>query len=417
MQQIVIAFLFLIVFSACSSTTDIEMAKAVRYEQDYSQSAYYNTSYGMQPFGSFLRKKVVQDGEYVADIFSREGVSMQDVFAISELSDSVFNERRVKVGNKYAFLYDMENGELKAEQFIYEKNKVDYVVIDLDDITGYVYQKPIDTVERMTTGLITSSLYQTMEDENVNPHLAVKLSEIYAWTIDFYRIQENDYFKVIYQEEFVEGESLGEFRIHACLFNHFGKDQYAFQYDSPNDTLGIFKQYYDEEGNSLKNAFLQAPVKFTRISSKYTMNRYHPVTGQHKPHLGTDYAAPAGTPIYSTADGVITHATYTQYNGNYVKVKHNSVYTTQYLHMSKIADGMAPGVAVAQGEVIGYVGQTGLATGPHVCYRFWKNGQQVDPYAQDLPSSEPLDSVLIDDYLTFIEDHKTHIDSLKIFND
>jgi murein DD-endopeptidase MepM/ murein hydrolase activator NlpD len=233
--------------------------------------------------------------------------------------------------------------------------------------------------------VINSSLSLSLDKQGYNPALAITLSEVYAWSIDFYHIQKGDRFKVIYEETMVDGESIGIKRIKAAYFEHFKKPYYAIQFSQDNHS-----GYYDQENRGLRRQFLKAPVKFSRISSRFTMKRYHPVQKRNKPHLGTDYAAPKGTPIYSTANGKITHAKYSKYNGNYVKVRHNGTYTTQYLHMSKIKKGIRPGVRVNQGDVIGFVGSTGLATGPHVCYRFWKNGKQVDPYRQKLPKAEPI---------------------------
>ena len=243
----------------------------------------------------------------------------------------------------------------------------------------------IKILTKEASGIINSSLYLSLEKQGYNPELAITLSEVYAWSIDFYHIQKGDRFKVIYDEVVVDEESIGIKRIKAAYFEHFKKPYYAIQF-SQNGQY----EYYDKDNRSLRRQFLKAPVKFSRISSRFTMKRFHPVQKRNKPHLGTDYAAPKGTPIYSTANGTITHAKYYRYNGNYVKVRHNSVYTTQYLHMSKIKKGIRPGSKIKQGEIIGFVGSTGLATGPHVCYRFWKNGRQVDPYIQKLPPGDPI---------------------------
>ena len=273
-------------------------------------------------------------------------------------------------------------------------NKIEYVVYDLrDTLKIYRAKKPVTVETKTASGVITSSLYLTLDQQGYNPELAIVLSEIYAWSIDFYHIQKNDKFKVIYEETMVEGESVGIKRIKAAYFEHFKKPYYAIQFTQEKNS-----GYYNEENRGLRRQFLKAPVKFSRISSRFSYKRFHPVQKRNKPHLGTDYAAPKGTPIYSTANGIITHAKYSRFNGNYVKVKHNSVYTTQYLHMSKIKKGIRPNVRVKQGDVIGFVGSTGLATGPHVCYRFWKNGKQVDPYRQKLPKSEPIKKVNLTNY-------------------
>ena len=233
-----------------------------------------------------------------------------------------------------------------------------------------------------------------MEESNLSAKLVnVLADEIYPWTIDFFRLNTGDKFKVIYDAKYVDGEFIGIGKVHAALFHSNGKDYYAIAFNE----VGGFEDYFDENGNNLRKFFLKAPVSFTRISSKFTNRRKHPVTGRWKGHFGTDFAAPIGTPIYSTADGTITEVSYTQYNGYYVKVRHNSTYTTQYLHMDKSSKrlwakkGIKKGKKVRQGiDVIGYVGRSGQATGPHVCYRFWKNGKQVDPFKTSLPPSDPV---------------------------
>jgi murein DD-endopeptidase MepM/ murein hydrolase activator NlpD len=220
-----------------------------------------------------------------------------------------------------------------------------------------------------------------------SPELVDRLVDVFAWQVDFFRIQKGDRFKVIYEEEQVDGEAVGIARIKGGYFEHFDKEYYAVHYDQ-----GSGVDYFDESGNSLRKTFLRAPLNFTRISSRYSGRRYHPVLKRFKAHLGTDYAAATGTPIRTVGDGVVLEATYHKGNGNYVKVKHNSTYTTQYLHMSKIASDVRKGTRVSQGQTIGYVGSTGLATGPHLCFRFWKSGVQVDALKVEVPPSEPIHS-------------------------
>jgi murein DD-endopeptidase MepM/ murein hydrolase activator NlpD len=275
-----------------------------------------------------------------------------------------------------------------AKCFIYEESATNYIVFDLrDGIQVYRGEKEVEIRMRTASGEITSSLWNAIMDNNMSPALVMEPSNIYAWTIDFFRIQKGDKFKVFYEERFVEDEFVGIGRVWAAKFIHQGEDFYAFYFREEGENFG---DYFDEESKTLRKAFLRAPLNFSRISSKYSKRRRHPVTGRVKSHLGTDYAAPKGTPILTTANGSIVVASYTRNNGNFVKIRHNNTYTTQYLHMSKIKSGIRKGVHVKQGDIIGYVGSTGLATGPHVCYRFWKNGRQVDPYKEKLPPSEPM---------------------------
>lgn len=368
----------------------------------------YKTRYGNIALNNIVVINKVKSNDYLSSIFLKHGLSTQVANEVSNLKDYDFDVKKIRGGQNYAFVLGFENGEFSPKTFIYEKNRIEYYIVDLSEkVSVTKFRKPVEYVERISEGLITSSLYETMIQGGANPLLAISMSEIYAWTIDFYRIQKNDYFKVVYMEGFVEGESIGDFKILASQFTHFGKDRFAYYFEE--ECKASTGNYYDEEGNSMKRAFLKAPVKYSRISSKYSNARLHPVTKEMKAHLGTDYAAPEGTPIYSTANGTVEAATYNKGNGNYVKIKHNSTYSTQYLHMSKIAAGIKPGVYVQQGQVIGYVGSTGLATGPHVCYRFWKNGKQVDPYKEDLPEYESLEGAKLEAFKSSIQELKNKL--------
>jgi len=328
----------------------------------------------------------VNTNETFSDILLNYNVGYSTIDFIVKNYNNVFDFRKIVTGNRY-HIYVTQDSIPKLDYLVYEKNPIDYVVVDLKDSANvYAGSKKVVIKTRIVEGTINSSLYQTMMDNEVDPELVIKLSEIYAWEIDFYRIQKGDSFKVMFQEEYVDGKPIAIGNIIGAYFNHRNEPFYAINFDQDGKN-----EFFDENGKSLRKAFLKAPVKFSRISSRYSMHRYHPIEHRVKPHLGTDYAAPIGTPILSTGDGVVIAATYSHFNGNFVKIRHNSVYSTQYLHMSHIAKGIHPGVRVKQGQVIGYVGMTGEATGPHVCYRFWKNGAQVDPFRQKIPSAHPID--------------------------
>lgn len=344
--------------------------------------------YGLNLAEFKVTNHVVKPNEFFADILNQYNVAYQTVDFLSRESKKIFNLNKIKAGNNCTVLCEKSDTGLVPKKLIYEESKIDYVVFNLDD-SLYIYrgQNKVERKHQQVGGVIEGSLYETLEANNISPALAVRMSEIFAWTVDFYKIQKGDKFKVVYDEDFVNGQSVGVGEIQACVFTSGVKDYYAFYYEKSNNQEG---DYYDENGNSMKKQFLKAPVKFSRISSRYSLNRFHPVTKEWKAHLGTDYAAPYGTPIMATADGIVEDACFKIYNGNYVKIRHNGEYKTQYLHMSKIAKGMHPGGRVKQGEVIGYVGSTGLATGPHVCYRFWKDGQQVDPLKQKLTFANPM---------------------------
>lgn len=366
--------------------------------------------YGLDISKFIVKQHVVKPNEFFADILNGYNVAYTSIDYIARESKQIFNLNKIKAGNNYTMLCEETDSGLVCRKLIYEESKTDFVVFNMDD-SLYVYrgQKNVERKTREVSGVINSSLYETLEQNDINPALAVRMADIFAWSVDFYRIQKGDRFKVVYDEDFVQGESVGIGEIHAVVFNSGGKDFYAFYYEKDSQHEG---DYYDENGNSMKKMFLKAPVKFSRISSRFNLKRFHPVTKAWKAHLGTDYAAPYGTPILATADGVIEEARFKQYNGNYVKIRHSGQYKTQYLHMSKIAKGVRPGARVKQGDVIGYVGSTGLATGPHVCYRFWKDGKQVDPLKQKLTYEEPLPSKYKTDFLTKTKSTKSKLDRI-----
>jgi murein DD-endopeptidase MepM/ murein hydrolase activator NlpD len=343
------------------------------------------TLYGF-PVDSFtVVKSKVKQNQFFSDMLFPRHITYQIIDKLVALAKPTWDIRSMRAGKPYTLFMSKDSVPV-AQILVYERNKVDYVVFDMrDSAVVSFHKKPSCIATKSASGIINSSLYLTLTSQGLNPVLANELAEIYAWTIDFYRIQKGDRFKVIYDELEVEGEAVGIDHIRSAMFEHSGEEHYAiyFEQDGQGD-------YYDQNTRGLKRAFLKAPVKYSRISSKYTMKRFHPVQKRWKAHLGTDYAAPRGTPIMSTANGTVIDARYTGANGNFVKVKHNGTYTTQYLHMSKIKKGIRRGAKVSQGDVIGYVGSTGLATGPHVCYRFWKNGRQVDALKQKLPQSDPI---------------------------
>jgi len=326
---------------------------------------------------------VVESNETFSDLLTPFQVDYQRIVTIAQEGRSTFDVRQLKANRPYRVYSDTAG---VAQMMVYAKDQTSYVVFDLGENPSiHLQERDVAIRTKEVTGVINSSLYVTLAEQDVDPAVAVTMADVFAWQIDFYRIQQGDSFRIIYEEQVVDNDVVGVGEILAARFVHSGEDYYGFYFDG-----GDLREHYDEKGNSLRKAFLMAPVDFSRISSGYSSRRFHPVQKRYKAHLGTDYAADRGTPIRATGSGVVTEAKYGQYNGNYVKIKHNSTYTTQYLHMSKIASGMRPGTQVRQGQVIGYVGATGLATGNHVCYRFWKNGVQVDHRREKFPSSGPV---------------------------
>ena len=363
--------------------------------------------YGINLDSFTVYKNVIKPNEFLANILLKYKIPYTEIDELATKSESVFNVKRLAAGKNYTILCSKDSLG-KAQCFIYEPNSVDYIVFDMrDSVTIYRGKKEVTTKIQQASGTIKSSLYQTLDDANVSPVLAIEMADIFAWTIDFYRLQKGDWFKVVYEEKFVDGKSIGVGKVLASNFNHYNKDFFACRFiqDSIPD-------YFDAEANSLRRAFLKSPLKFGRLTSGFTMRRFHPVQKRNKPHLGTDYAAPTGTPIMATGDGVVIASAYSKYNGNYVKIKHNSTYTTQYLHLSK--RGVKVGEHVTQSDIIGYVGSTGLATGPHVCYRFWKNGSQSNHLKEDFPPSEPVKAKHMDRFKAELKTIKDRIDAVPL---
>jgi murein DD-endopeptidase MepM/ murein hydrolase activator NlpD len=363
-------------------------------------------------------KDTVQKNWTLSHLLAPYGISQFNINQSADMAaDSVVGLKYITAGKPFMILAELGDTTQTAKYCIYPKNIVDYIVFDFtDSIVVKKHQKPNTVTEKILSGEIvknsnlTFAINQQLKNQNMTGELSEYVAGVFAWTIDFFKLHPGDEFKVIYNEKSVEGVPYGVSDVNYAYFKHQGHEYYAFKYvlDSTKNKTGFF----DEKGKEMKRPFLMSPVKFSRISSGFSGRRFHPVQKRWKAHLGTDYAAPTGTPILSTADGYVVASSYTGGNGNYVKVKHNETYTTQYLHMSKRA--ATRGQHVKQGEVIGYVGSTGLATGPHVCYRFWKNGKQINHRAEKFPSSIPMADTLVPNYLKFIEPIKAKIDSFSI---
>nr|WP_299676618.1 M23 family metallopeptidase [uncultured Dokdonia sp.] len=347
----------------------------------------------LQAYGYILDDYIVQrdtvkSGDSFGKILFESHVDYGTIQQISDTIKEVFDTRRIQVGKPYVLLKSKDTTET-AQVFIYEKNKEDYVVVDFqDDITAAEKSHPVTIVEREVSGIINSNLSSTFDELDTNVLVAYKMADIYAWTIDFFKLQAGDRFKVIYEERYVNDSiAAGIGRIKASVFEHKGRPVYAYLFE--HDSLPGGSDYFDEKGDNLRRAFLKGPLKFNRVSSRYNLKRRIKYYGYKvRPHKGTDFAGAIGTPILATADGTVTKSERRGGNGNYVKIRHNGTYETQYLHMQKRIARV--GDFVRQGEVIGTIGMTGNTGGPHVCYRFWKNGRQVDPFKEDLPASEPL---------------------------
>ncbi len=353
--------------------------------------------YGIPVTGKLVETGRVRWNQNLADLLLPYGVSMQQVYRISLLPDSVLDERKIKQGQPYTLLLEeTADSGTRVTHFIYEKDPLEYAVIGIsgDSVRGMTHTKPVVNKLQIAEGVIETSLWESMLERSINPMLAVELSEIFAWSIDFFGLQQGDRYKVIYQEAFVDSVSVGIGTIMGAWFYHNGTEFWGIPFRQNGR-----RSFFDENGNSLRKAFLKAPLRFSRISSGFSHSRYHPVLKIRRPHHGVDYAAAAGTPVHAVGDGLVTHVAYQRNGGgNYVKIKHNSVYSTTYMHLSGFGKGIRRGVYVKQGDVIGYVGSTGLSTGPHLDFRFYKNGSAVNPLRVEAPPVEPVDAELMGAY-------------------
>ena len=358
----------------------------------------------------YVLKDTIKSGDSFGSILEKNNLFYPQIYNIVQKAKQVYDVRKINIGKPYTILFSKDSLRT-PELFIYQPNLIDYVLVSLtDSLWAEKKSKAVKLLEFKAQGIITSSLSETMEEKKLSPLLSNELSEIYAWTIDFFRLEKGDNFKIIYSGKYVEDSIyVGLNRIHSAYFEHRGKPFYAIEFET-DSKRGIF-EYFDENGKNLRRAFLRSPLQFSRISSRYNLKRKIAYYGRVRPHLGTDFAAPVGTSIRSTASGTVVKASYTRGNGRYVTVKHNATYSTQYLHMEK--RGVKVGQFVKQGDYIGSVGMTGNTSGPHVCYRFWKNGKQVDPLRQKLPEAKPISKVLKEKYLTYMEPIKKQLDSIK----
>lgn len=369
------------------------------------------TRYGFNLDDFTVVYDTVKRGDSFGELMLKNHVDYPKVVSVSENYKDTFDVRKIKVGKPYLILKEKDSLE-KAQVFIYQNDKINYTVVDLrDSVVAYKGKKNVKFVEHEVAGTINNSLSMELDNLGVDYAVTINLSEIYAWTVDFFRLEKGDKFKIIYDKKYINDSIYaGSGAIKSAYFEHKGKPIYAFPYiPDPNKNI---QEYFDQEGNNLRSTFLRAPIKFGyRLSSRYNLRRRIAYYGYKvRPHKGTDYAAPVGTPIVATADGTVTESTRRGGNGKYVKIRHNGMYSTQYLHMK--AQKVKVGEFVRQGDVIGWVGMTGNTGGPHVCYRFWKNGRQVDPLREKLPAAEPIADSLRTAYFNHIESQKFQLDCI-----
>lgn len=355
--------------------------------------------YGVDITDLIESEKTISPGYSLSNILSSSGADANSINNLSLIPDSILDPRKINAGNKYT-IYNVNDSAHTLRYFVYHKSKQDFVVLEFleDTIIASIFSKPAISKKRVSGAVITSSLWNAISDSELDINLALKLSDIYAWSIDFFGLQKMDSFIVYYSELYIDNEPIGIDSIYSAIFYHANHPYYAIYFEKED-----IKGYWDLEGNSLRKAFLKAPLSFSRISSHFTYARKHPIYKTVRPHTGVDYAAPAGTPVMSIGDGVVIAKGYKGGGGNTIKIRHNSVYTTAYLHLSKFASNIKEGTHVSQGQVIGYVGSTGSSTGPHLDFRVWKNGEPINPLKLESPPVEPIPDNL-----------KAEFDSIKI---
>ena len=352
----------------------------------------------------------IRNGDNPSIIFSRLGFSALEADSISKASASVLDPTRIKAGMHYC-TFTTRDSIAKIQYIAFAKTMTDYAIIDLRKrpIEAYTFNKPITLKRKSVNGTITSSLWNIIKQQGADPLLAIKIADVFAWEIDFFDVKEGDSFQVIYNEAYIDDTTaLSISSIEGALFTHQGKDYYAIPFMQDSSM-----QFFDLEGNSLRKAFLKAPLDFYRITSRFTNARFHPILKRYRAHHGVDYAAPTGTPVRTIGDGSVIFKGYTNGGGHTIKIKHNSVYTTSYMHLSRYAKGLSVGQRVKQGEEIGYVGSTGLSTGPHLDFRVYKNGEPINPLDMEAPPSEPIKPELRDSFNIVKNRIISELDSLK----
>ncbi len=355
-----------------------------------------------------VQESEIQPNQFLADLLSAYRVDYPTIEKLVRNAKPVFDVRQLRVGKPFLILG--RDSTTAPDYFIYEPSVFEYFVFHLkDSLYAERIERPIDKAVKTYGGRIESSLWEALAHDGIGYELALKLEDALQWSVDFHHVLRGDEFKIVYEEQSIEGKPVGVSRVMAAWYKNLGTEHYAIWFEHPE-----YEGFYDEEGRPMDKGFLRAPVKYSRISSRYNPRRFHPILKRVRPHLGTDYAAPYGTPILAVGDGVVLKAGYTRGNGNYVKIKHNDTYQTQYLHMQKFAKGIRPGVHVKQGQVIGYVGSTGLATGPHVCFRFWKNGRQVNHLRLTFPPPKPLPEEILPEFFKVRDAYLAQLEAIAL---
>lgn len=406
---LIISILSLVAVIFFTQTSCLNQQSLSLYQEPDTTYQQPLIEYGILVDSFIVSNHVIKRDQTLGSIMESLNVAGDHIRQLEKRSKGVFDIRKIRAGNAYK-VFAKPDSSAKAEYLVYEHTQVDYVIFRFaDSLLVSAGQRNIVPVTRISEAEISSSLWEAMSMYNLNPVLALDLSDIFAWTVDFFGLYPSDKFKVIYDELYVGDKSVGIGTIHAAWFEHRGEKYYAYRHRQ--DSVW---SYWDEKGNSLRKTFLKAPLRFSRISSGFTYKRMHPILKTYRPHTGVDYAAPEGTPVVALGDGVVIEKGYNNAAGNYIKVRHNSVYTTGYNHFSRFGKSIAKGIRVQQGQVIGYVGRTGYATGPHLDLRFWKNGKPIDPLKVEAPPVEPISKENLEAFKHSISNYQVKLDSISL---
>lgn len=404
-------FPLLLLLLACCSVFSCKHKQAETPELEPQDTVQHVYEYGICVDSLDVRHYEIKPGDNPAVIFSRLGFSALQADSIMRAASGVLDPTKLRAGMYYCTFTTQDT--LETICYIgFAKTLTDYAVIDLTKrpIEAYTYNKPVTLKRRYVEGSISSSLWNVIAEQGADPLLAIRISDVYAWQIDFFDVKEGDSFQVIYNEAYIDDTTaLGIASIEGAIFTHQGKAYQAFPF-----TQDSVHQFFDAEGNSLRKAFLKAPLDYYRITSRFSNARFHPILKRYRAHHGVDYAAPTGTPVKTIGDGTVIFKGWTNGGGNTVKIKHNSIYTTSYMHLSRYAKGLQVGKHVSQGDEIAYVGSTGLSTGPHLDFRVYKNGEAINPLDMEAPPSEPIRPELRDSFEVVKQQILMELDSLKL---
>ncbi len=389
-------------FANCSGSKDNAAAQAVE------EASVKDLKYGVEIEKYDIEPGMVKKGDYFGTIMEDCGVGANKVQQILQASKNVFDLTKIRLGNRYEILREKDS-LAQAAFFVYELDNISTVVVSLkDSLYAYNWKKEVVPVLKKAEVTISTSLWNDVQKAGIPAMMALKLSDVYDCTIDFFGLQNGDSFEVMYEEFQHEGEYMGLGNIYYAEFIHAGKQYNAIRFNAGENS----SMYWNEKGESMKKAFLKAPLNFTRISSRFTYARKHPVLRIVRPHTGVDYAAPSGTPVVALGDGVVTHRGWAGGGGNTIKIKHPGNYVTSYMHLKGYAKGIVKGSRVTRGQLIGYVGSTGLSTGPHLDFRVYKNGKPIDPLKMESPSVEPVSKEKMPEFLAQMERYAFQMDSL-----